>query len=1579
MRLLRLLGAAAAVAFLASATPAADIVINEYWADDAFGDDAEYIELFGPGGASLAGLSVIVVDGDTGGETTSGNYRSVDLQVDLTGTLPVDGYYVLGAGTTPEVDLAISLGDLENGSLTIAIVATSDIEYTVEDPDELTQASVDAITANPVTDVVATVDNGDGDHTYFGAPVLGPNPAGFPWDTASRIPNGVDTDSTGDWQTQDNFGLAIELGDANDLLSSPGSENGAVEAVGGATLMQANASGTVVALGATGGTPSYDFIIKVPGLPAADGTLSDNGTPIASPLVSDYTVVAGHTLTYDPPSATYRDTASFEFAVEDSNGDVSANTAIHHLCVQDDTVVMTEVMHIPFGTDTVHEYIEVYNHGDSTVTLFALAGNLLDDSATPELTGNFAELPAKTIDPGEMKILAPKGTPGQDEEFRCDWSLQEDDIIRVDTNAWEGITRANSLVALYADEEGTRVLLDAIWIIEGSGFWFANSFEDGRSLAVNPAGLVIPPFAPPINSMDNDGDASLSALAWYLSGIGGDYYGAGVHESLGQGNWGSPGWVPTWLETDPTFAPCFFACCLPDGTCQELTSSACEEACGTWNSGMECGDVTCTVQTTGGCCTAFGDCFDVTECECDGLGGTYFGDLSTCDSVTCDDPTEVVINEIDYDTDNRDYMEFVELIGPPNFDLSGWTLEFYNGNGGAVYNTIDLTGVTIPADRFLVIGSPFVASADVVFADEFDNIQNGAPDGMVLCDGTTPVELISYEGSFDVVDPCGSTAGTVTLPDITVDDLSFPPVFLQKIPNGFDWTETRLGTAGESNAEVGACCDDTDCSMLTPQDCADEGAFFQGLGTDCSMGLCDDGGCITLAEARAMGTLVGVKTCDVVVTNTVSLVNPPNASFQIQDDSGAITVFGDSVSVIVPLGVSEGDLIDISGTIAEFSGLLELTDSSFDLPLEVDIIATGTTIPDPELLTVDDLQDGHPLAESRESTLATLECVIFEDAGGTFEGGSNYNVTNDGSVTVAEVRVSTSSLDLVGTTIPSGYVSITGNVGQFTNFGNDPPDSGYQLQPRSTADIGVCVDPPTGACCVGGTCTIETFVDCQDAGGVYQGNDTVCDPNPCTTGACCPALGGACQDGLSADQCADGTWFPEELCADITCPDPLAACCLPRGECVMLTEVDCGFLCGTWNTGETCETVSCTPDPNTGCCCLPYGATAIMTDCECTTAGGDFDGDDPDCTLTAPGCTGDPLVINEIRVDQPGSDDNEYFEVFGQSSTSMYGLAYVVIGDGPGGDGVIETAVSLATEVVPADGGYLVVEDTFTLDSLASAEMVLSSADNELNFENSDNVTHLLVFGFTGAVGDDLDADDDGTLDVVPWAGVIDCIALVDDPAGGNNFYCAETVGPDLFGSPGQVYRNGDAGTWSIGAFDPQYPSLQSCVEHGNPPGIPLEEHCLVLAEDTPGKSNELGPDPRLARIGDLVMTVSDPAPGARAVSVAIDCGDGPVPYPATSDGTFVEVTIDPPLADATCCTVTIDGIEASWAVIAHEGDVNRDGIVNTVDSSAIKARFGTSTDSLNFIWDPNADGIINSIDFSAIKARFGNSLPSCP
>jgi hypothetical protein len=167
------------------------------------------------------------------------------------------------------------------------------------------------------------------------------------------------------------------------------------------------------------------------------------------------------------------------------------------------------------------------------------------------------------------------------------------------------------------------------------------------------------------------------------------------------------------------------------------------------------------------------------------------------------------------------------------------------------------------------------------------------------------------------------------------------------------------------------------------------------------------------------------------------------------------------------------------------------------------------------------------------------------------------------------------------------------------------------------------------------------------------------------------------------------------------------------------------------------------------------------------------------------------VFLNEIRIDQPGGDVDEYFELTAAGGTSLDRLTYLVIGDGSGGSGVIENVTSLAGRTMPADGLFVAAESSFTL---GTPDLVTT-----LNFENSDNVTHLLVADFTGSNGQDLDTDDDGVLDAMPWSQQVDCVALVETPGSGDRIYCDTTVGPDGSFVPGHVFLCDDG--WRIGGF----------------------------------------------------------------------------------------------------------------------------------------------------------------------------------
>jgi hypothetical protein len=183
--------------------------------------------------------------------------------------------------------------------------------------------------------------------------------------------------------------------------------------------------------------------------------------------------------------------------------------------------------------------------------------------------------------------------------------------------------------------------------------------------------------------------------------------------------------------------------------------------------------------------------------------------------------------------------------------------------------------------------------------------------------------------------------------------------------------------------------------------------------------------------------------------------------------------------------------------------------------------------------------------------------------------------------------------------------------------------------------------------------------------------------------------------------------------------------------------------------------------------------------------------------------TTEKIMINEIRIDQPGVDVGEFFELGGTPGTSLDNLTYIVIGDSAeGGSGVTEAFVELDGQAIQADGLFAAGEDTnpfvATLDLVGPS----GSPGGLLNFENSDNVTHLLVSNFTGTDGQDLDTNDDGILDITPWDSIVDSVALIETVGSGDLVYSDTQVGPDGNFVPGLVFRDPDiTGDFVIGQF----------------------------------------------------------------------------------------------------------------------------------------------------------------------------------
>lgn len=215
------------------------------------------------------------------------------------------------------------------------------------------------------------------------------------------------------------------------------------------------------------------------------------------------------------------------------------------------------------------------------------------------------------------------------------------------------------------------------------------------------------------------------------------------------------------------------------------------------------------------------------------------------------------------------------------------------------------------------------------------------------------------------------------------------------------------------------------------------------------------------------------------------------------------------------------------------------------------------------------------------------------------------------------------------------------------------------------------------------------------------------------------------------------------------------------------------------------------------------------------------------------------VLIAEVRIDQSNSPTNsdaqEYYELRGPSGTPLSGLTYVVLGKRPietvsglpyGGAGVIVHLNTFpANAVIPPTGRYLVRKTGMVLPLGVTANLTLP-----FGFEDDATQTHLLVRDFAfemfddatppnigfSPIGFDLDLNNDGILDIAPWASIEDSVSLLKSSTFdlSNRAYSLTRLGPASDANiPAHVFRCANNSNWRVGQrpytlFTPQQLSL---------------------------------------------------------------------------------------------------------------------------------------------------------------------------
>lgn len=255
----------------------------------------------------------------------------------------------------------------------------------------------------------------------------------------------------------------------------------------------------------------------------------------------------------------------------------------------------------------------------------------------------------------------------------------------------------------------------------------------------------------------------------------------------------------------------------------------------------------------------------------------------------------------------------------------------------------------------------------------------------------------------------------------------------------------------------------------------------------------------TIAEARQLPIGTSVTVSGVITTG------PELGSVRyLQDATAGIAAFPGTGSV-GGFAPQPGHQVTISGVLRLFNGLLQV-----DPITSYTVLSTGNMLPAPETVTP------AQLGPALESRLVQCTGCEFSQAGAPITS-TTHQFTCSGGTGVVYFR---SSHPMIGGNLPVGPTNVRGVLSRFAP--GNPPDGGYQVLPRSAADLSpssifltsdvVPEDISTSGC----TLTWET--NTAAASGVYHG------PTP-TLGTWTVVEGSTEQHAVDVDGYASASLF----------------------------------------------------------------------------------------------------------------------------------------------------------------------------------------------------------------------------------------------------------------------------------------------------------------------------------------------------------------------------------------------------------------------------------------------------------------------
>jgi pectate lyase len=580
------------------------------------------------------------------------------------------------------------------------------------------------------------------------------------------------------------------------------------------------------------------------------------------------------------------------------------------------------------------------------------------------------------------------------------------------------------------------------------------------------------------------------------------------------------------------------ACCFLDGTCASLTSAECAGQDGTFEGHFtECASADCP-QPEGACCFIDGTCAELTSDECAAQSGTYQADFTDCASANCPQPE-----------------------GACCF-LDGFCTIRTIGGCAAI-------GGTYQGD-FTSCG-PFTCPSswwDTSFIERLPLRFDNSGQGENLVDFTVLVTLTSSEIDYAKVQDAGQDLRFVDADDATVLDHEIE-----------EWNESGTSYVWVEVPQIDAWSTCDFIYMYYGNDAAPDGQDAAGTwnsGYEAVYHLNDD--FLDSTSNNNDGTNNGS-------ADAVGQIADGQDFDGMNDrvDCGDIDAIDNSSYLTYTAWARPSALADWRAVMAKSVNW----DSRVGMHLSGDGLGGNNDVlivfPDNPGSTL-----GYTNANIISATVWHHWAMVFD---GTQTGNRNrlkfYLDGVEQTLTYQGTIPATTPSNTQPLQIASGEGSLYWpgviDEARVASVARSADWINAQYLSMTDAFISYTLCPPAPeACCFGdGSCSVETPMDCFDAGGFGQGPGTDCGSINCLIEACC-FDDGSCSD-LLAPECLVQGGTPQGVgseCGSANCPQPEGACCFADGSCSSLTSEECTSQSGTYQGDlSDCGKAQCPPCP----------------------------------------------------------------------------------------------------------------------------------------------------------------------------------------------------------------------------------------------------------------------------------------------------------------------------------------------------------------------------------------------------------------